>query len=223
MRAAMTSSIPQGSLEQFLFRRSHRTVMPRFRACEEISALILRSPRSGRLEGWPRARSLWPSFETALARLLRTRLRLFPEFVLAALTCAAFAGLATPSHAQAPDAQGLALKADATALCALVGKLQVIVFRYGYDPVTAEPRELEPYGVGYTRQRKVLLFGRQVKGYSKSTASGADGLPGWRNFRVDKIDKGVVNAQVSTFDPVRPAPDEHRYIAEFVCKNELVQ
>jgi hypothetical protein len=44
--------------------------------------LILRSPRSGRLEGRPpapsprqrQARSVWPSFETALARLLRTRL-----------------------------------------------------------------------------------------------------------------------------------------------------
>src|SRR5262249_15019487 len=32
---------------------------------EKNSDLILRSPRSGRLEGWPRARPcLWPSFET---------------------------------------------------------------------------------------------------------------------------------------------------------------
>ena len=146
--------------------------------------------------------------------------------------CAAFVGLSTALHAQAPSStqapaatqsDGLALKADATALCALVGKMQVIAFKYGYDPVTADPRELEPYAVGYTKQRKILLFGRQVKGYSKSTASGAEALPGWRNFRVDKIDKGVVNARVSTFDPVRPAPDEHRYITEFVCKNELVQ
>jgi hypothetical protein len=125
----------------------------------------------------------------------------------------------------APQAEGLALKADTASLCALVGKLQVIAFRYGYDPVTAEPRELEPYAVGYTRQRNVLLFGRQVKGYSKSSAAGAEAvpLPGWRNFRIDKIDKGVVNARISTFDPVRPSPDEHRYISEFVCKNELVQ
>jgi hypothetical protein len=138
--------------------------------------------------------------------------------------CAAVLGLATPSHAQDPVEQGLALKADAAALCALVGKMQVIAFKYGYDPVTAEARELEPYAVGYTKQRKVLLFGRQVKGYSKSTAGGAEAsLPGWRNFRIDKIDKGVVSARVSTFDPVRPAPDEHRYISEFVCKNELVQ
>jgi hypothetical protein len=144
---------------------------------------------------------------------------------LAALACAAFIAVSTQSDAQAPNPQpGLALKADAAALCALVGKMQVIAFRYGYDPVTAELRELEPYAVGYTKQRKVLLFGRQVKGYSKSTAaSGAEALPGWRNFRIDKIDKGMISARVSTFDPVPPDPAEHRYISEFVCKNELVQ
>jgi hypothetical protein len=142
------------------------------------------------------------------------------------LTCAAFIfAFSTTSEAQAPDAQaGLALKADPASLCAMVGKMQVIAFRYGYDPITAEPRELEPYAVGYTRQRNVLLFGRQLKGYSKSAAAtGAETLPGWRNFRIDKIDKGMVNAQVSTFDPVRPSPAEHRYISEFVCKNEFVQ
>jgi hypothetical protein len=164
--------------------------------------------------GIPQRRQDWPRAELTRA-------------ILAALTGAVFAGFPAPSYAQeqASQAQGLALKADAAALCALVGKMQVIAFRYGYDPVTAEPRELEPYAVGYTKQRKVLLFGRQVKGYSKSSAAGAEAvpLPGWRNFRIDKIDKGVVNARISTFDPVRPAPDEHRYISEFVCKNELVQ
>jgi hypothetical protein len=144
---------------------------------------------------------------------------------LAALTCAAFAAFSTRSDAEATDPPlGLALKADAAALCALVGKMQVIAFKYGYDPVTAELRELEPYAVGYTKQRKVLLFGRQVKGYSKSAAaSGAEALPGWRNFRIDKIEKGMINARVATFDPVRPDPAEHRYISEFVCKNEFVQ
>lgn len=153
------------------------------------------------------------------------RRRVRRQDLLGALTCAAFIGFAAPSSAQtpAPQADGLALKADAASLCALVGKMQVIAFRYGYDPVTAEPRELEPYAVGYTRQRNVLLFGRQVKGYSKSAASVAEALPGWRNFRLDKIDGGMVNARVATFDPVRPDPAEHRYISEFVCKNELVQ
>ena len=142
------------------------------------------------------------------------------------LVCAVSAAISMPSDAQAPapQAEGLALKADAAALCALVGKTQVIAFRYGYDPVTAELRELEPYAVGYTKQRNVLLFGRQVKGYSKSAAaSGAEALPGWRNFRIDKIEKGMINARISTFVPVRPDPAEHRYISEFVCKNELVQ
>jgi hypothetical protein len=159
----------------------------------------------------------------ATARMARQR-QGRPQAVLAALACAAFAGLAMPSRAQTPEAPSLALKADTASLCALVGKMQVIAFKYGYDPATAEPRELEPYAVGYTKQRKVLLFGRQLKGYSKSSANGAEAaLPGWQNFRIDKIDKGVVNARVSTFEPVRPASDEHRYISEFVCKNELVQ
>jgi hypothetical protein len=168
--------------------------------------------------------------------------------ILAGLTGVAFLAVATPSDAQSPNAQapngqaparpeGLVLKADAASLCALVGKMQVIAFRYGYDPVTADLRELQPYAVGYTKQHKVLLFGRQVKGYSKSAsgsaegsastegsaAGGAGGLPGWRNFRIDKIDKGMVNARVATFEPVRPDPGEHRYITEFVCKNEFVQ
>jgi hypothetical protein len=100
--------------------------------------------------------------------------------------------------------------------------MQVIAFRYGYDPATAELRELEPYAVGYTRQHHVLLFGRQVTGYSKST-DGQNALPGWRNFRIDKIDSGTVNARVKTFDPVRPSSADYRYISEFVCKNEFVQ
>jgi hypothetical protein len=164
--------------------------------------------------------------------------------ILGALTSAAPVAVATPSEAQSssqtPNTQttaqqdGLILKADAASLCALVGKMQVIAFRYGRDPATAELRELQPYAVGYTKQHNVLLFGRQMKGYSKSSAGSAadsatgspasgEGLPGWRNFRIDKIDKGVVNARTSTFEPMRPEPGEHRYITEFVCKNEFVQ
>ena len=142
-----------------------------------------------------------------------------------ALMCAAFIVLPTTSQSQALDPQslGLVLKADTASLCAMVGKMQVIAFRYGYDPVTARRRELEPYAVGYTQQRNVLLFGRQVAGYSRSAASGGDKLPGWRNFRIDKIGKGLVNARVSTFEPVRPSPREYRQITEFVCKNDFVQ
>jgi hypothetical protein len=144
---------------------------------------------------------------------------------ICALICAAFVVVSTKSESQVPSPQprSLAIKADAASLCALVGKMQVIAFKYTYDPATAEPRELEPYAVGYTQKRNVLLFGRQVKGYSKSAESGVEDLPGWRNFRIDKIKMRMVNALVSTFDPVRPDPDEHRYISEFVCKNESVR
>jgi hypothetical protein len=142
-----------------------------------------------------------------------------------ALICAALLISSTKSESQVPNpqSQSIAIKADAASLCALVGKMQVIAFKYSYDPAMAEPRELEPYAVGYTSKRNVLLFGRQVKGYSKSAESGAEDLPGWRNFRIDKIKTRMVNALVSTFDPVRPDPNEHRYISEFVCKNESVR
>jgi hypothetical protein len=137
-----------------------------------------------------------------------------------ALICAAFAVVSTTSRSQESDRQSLAVKADTASLCALVGKHQVIALKYGYDPDTAEPREIEPYAVGYTRKGNILLFGRQVKGYSKSAESGAGELPGWRNFRVDKIKTRMVNALTSTFEPIRPASDDHRSISEFACRNE---
>ena len=124
--------------------------------------------------------------------------------------------VSTKSQSQAANPQSQSIVIDAASLCALVGKMQVITFRYGYDPATAEPREWEPDGVGYTRN--ILLFGRQVKGYFKSAESGAEELPSWRNFRLDTITPGTVNALVSRFDPVRPDADEHRYISGFVCK-----
>jgi hypothetical protein len=46
-----------------------KLVMP-----EAASGLILRRPQRGRLEGWPRAHVLYPSFEThRFAMLLRMR------------------------------------------------------------------------------------------------------------------------------------------------------
>jgi hypothetical protein len=147
------------------------------------------------------------------------------QIFIGALIGVAFVAFAAKSGAQAPNPQpqSIAIKADTTSLCALVGKMQVIAFRYNYDPATADPRELELYGVGYTQKRNVLVFGRQVKGYSKSADSGAEGLPGWRNFRIDKIKLRTVNALVSTFDAIRPEPDEYRYISEFICKNDSVR
>jgi hypothetical protein len=122
-----------------------------------------------------------------------------------------------------PQAQGLVLKADTPTLCALVGKMQVLTLKYNYDPDTAAPRELEPYAVGYTRKGDVLLFGRQVKGYSKSAENGAGELPGWRNFRVDRIKMRLVNAMTATFEPVRPQPATHRTISQFMCEVSVLQ
>ena len=147
------------------------------------------------------------------------------QICILAVICCSCGFFSTISEAQVSSSQGqtISLKADAATLCALVGKMQVIILRYNYDPAGAEPRELEPYAVGYTKRRNILLFGRQVKGYSKSADSGTGDLPGWRNFRDDKIKMGVVGASGATFESVPPFANEHRFIAEFVCKNETMQ
>ena len=153
----------------------------------------------------------------AAAKSLNPRRR---HILVCALMCVTLVVVSTKSQSQAanPQSQGIAIKADAASLCALVGKMQVITFKDGCDPATAEPREWEPDGVGYTRKRNILLFGRQVKRYGKSAESGAAELPSWRNFRLDTITTGTVNALVSRFDPVRPDADEHRYISQLVGK-----
>jgi WYL domain len=138
-----------------------------------------------------------------------------------ALPALAFLALtAAPALPQAAAPQGLAIKAETAPLCALIGKQQVLALRYDYDPDTAEPRELEPYGVGYTRKGNILLFGRQVKGYSKSAEGGGGQLPGWRNFRVDRIKAGMVTALPTTFEPTRPRSGSYGPIFEFACRND---
>jgi hypothetical protein len=156
----------------------------------------------------------------ASARWARSKRRLTKW----ALVGAAIGVISAASEAQVtnPQSQPIAIKADAAPLCALVGKNQVIVFRYNYDPARAEPRVLQPYAVGYTEARKILLFGRQVKGYSKSVENGTGELPGWRNFRTDKIKKRMVNVLNSDFDLISPDADEYHFVVEFICKNEAV-
>jgi hypothetical protein len=89
---------------------------------------------------------------------------------VAALICATFGVFSTTSESQVSgaDPQEIPLKADAATLCALVGGMQVIAFRYSDDPPSADPREFEQYAVGYTRARNILVFGRQVKGYAEN-------------------------------------------------------
>ena len=112
------------------------------------------------------------------------------------------------------------IKADVESLCLAVARKQVIAFRYHYDPTGVELRVVHPYAVGHTQRRHVLLFGQQVAGYSKSQQQSADEIPGWRNFRVEKI--GAAEVQGGSFDPVKPPSDAHRAIREFVCKAETV-
>jgi hypothetical protein len=146
------------------------------------------------------------------------------ETLICLLICAVFAVISTDSKSQVsgPQSQSIAVKADIKSLCELVVKMQVIALRYYYDPATAEPRLLHPYAVGYntkSRNRNILLFGQQIKGYSLSIESGTGELPGWRNFRVDKIN--TINALNSTFKAdVYPDPKEYEFITQFACKND---
>jgi hypothetical protein len=75
---------------------------------------------------------------------------------------------------------------------------------------------------GVYSSTKHFTLGRQVKGYSKSAENGTGELPGWRNFRIDKIKMRMVNVLNSTFDPVPPDADEYHFVVEFICKNEAV-
>ena len=85
------------------------------------------------------------------------------------LMCAAVAAISTVLEAQVTgsQSQSITLKADADTLCALVGKMQVLAFRYSDDPDNEDPRQLKPYAVGYTKAGNGLLFGLQTKGIFK--------------------------------------------------------
>jgi len=138
-----------------------------------------------------------------------------------ALMCATIAAMPTGSKAQVSTSEpdGLVVKADVSTLCALIGKMQVVALKYDYDP-DMEPREIHPYAVGYTRKGNALLFGLQIKGYSKSAQGGTEKLPGWRSFRIDKI--RTLTALSSTFDPAHPNVSHSRSVLEFACSNESV-
>jgi hypothetical protein len=107
---------------------------------------------------------------------------------------------------------------DPSSLCKAVAQKRVLEIAYSYDPPDAHVRVVHPYGVGYTQKRYVLLFGRQVEGYSRSAESGGDEIPGWRNFRTDRV--RTIAARSDLFVSI-PAPSiEYRAIQEFVCRIE---
>jgi hypothetical protein len=134
-----------------------------------------------------------------------------------ALVLAVFFVLSGKSNAQV-QAQFDKVGLDPSSLCKVVAQKRVLEIAYGYDPPDAHVRVVHPYGVGYTQKRYVLLFGRQVEGYSKSAESGSDVIPGWRNFRTDRI--RAIAARNDLFVSI-PAPSiEYRAIQEFVCRIE---
>jgi len=130
-----------------------------------------------------------------------------------------FAALfALPANSENKDAtaQTITVKNDPTSLCEIVARRQVMAVTYNYDPADAQVRIVHPYAVGYSRRGNVLLFGRQVDGYSKSAAMGSDEIPGWRNFRTDKIKS--MAARTDLFEPIPAPPIEYRAIENFACK-----
>jgi predicted DNA-binding transcriptional regulator YafY len=155
-----------------------------------------------------------------LAAMRRTKLDRLRMSVVA-LICATIAAIPAASKAQVSTSEpdGLVVKADVSTLCALIGKMQVVALKYDYDP-DMEPREIHPYAVGYTRKGNALLFGLQIKGYSKSAQGGTAKLPGWRNFRIDKI--RTLTALSSTFDLAHPNIGQSGSISKFACLNDSV-
>jgi hypothetical protein len=110
----------------------------------------------------------------------------------------------------------------AAPFCKLLGYKHAIVIKLYDDPAAAEPRQVEPYAVGYSQGRDVLFFGRQVKGYSTAAESGVGALPSWRSFRMDRI-RFIANELGPAFEPILPDADEYRSISEFICKNDSVR
>jgi hypothetical protein len=135
-----------------------------------------------------------------------------------ACTLAVAALFALPARSETKDAtaQTITIKNDPTSLCEIVARREVMVVTYNYDPAGVPIRVVHPYAVGYTRHEDVLLFGRQVEGYSKSAANGSDEIPGWRNFRTDKIT--FMAERGDLFEPIPAPPTEYRAIQNFICK-----
>jgi hypothetical protein len=137
------------------------------------------------------------------------------------LICAAVAAISTSSQAQVANSrsQNAFLEPLAEGFCKVLSSMQTIDLRFEGDPVRAEARQIEPYAVGYTQERNLVLFGRQVKGYSESNEGP---MPAWRSFRVDRI-KNVANALGPAFKPLLPDANEYSSVSEFICKNESIR
>lgn len=149
------------------------------------------------------------------------RARLKPSSALSyAVVLAALFWLSATSNAQdaTSQPQETSIETDPASLCKAVAQKRVITVTYYYDPPNAQVRVVHPYAVGYTRARKILLFGRQVKGYSKSAQSDPDKIPGWRNFRTDRIK--FVAAREDSFVPIPAPSDEYGAIRNIICKVE---
>ena len=112
------------------------------------------------------------------------------------------------------------IKTDAQTLCELVAQKKTLAIKYSDDPADGEMRVLQPYGVGYTKRRSTLLFGRQISGYSKSV-QGDNPLPGWRNFTLSKIKRA--ESRGKQFSPEAVPTDAHKFITEFVCKSDVMK
>ena len=137
------------------------------------------------------------------------------------VSCALVAGsLANAQGQVTTPGTEVAVRTEISSLCEQVQKNQVLSVRYSYESASAAVREFHPYAVGYTKKKDVLLFGLQVKGYSKSAQAGESKIPDWRNFRVDRVRSIQTNGE--TFRPVRPDASELRAISQFICKNDTV-
>ena len=108
--------------------------------------------------------------------------------------------------AQASDWGGLTCEA-------IKKKYHLEIIYHQDSSIFCDPRFVEPYYLGEGRNGQLYIYAYQISGCSSS-----GGLPGWRNFRVDRIkrltiSKKRISAYDSRRDLVRVAP----YIKRTLC------
>ncbi|MES2907023.1 MAG: hypothetical protein V4691_08390 [Pseudomonadota bacterium] len=106
-------------------------------------------------------------------------------------------------------------------LCSYVKDKKELKLVYKKDPADAEARVFQPYAVGTTGKKSVLMFGYQTGGHAKTKKGKELKLPDWRNFTVKKISKLEISG--ATFETVTVPEKSHKHIKEFICKNDAVK
>jgi hypothetical protein len=125
--------------------------------------------------------------------------------IIAALLVGAAPAIAAPTEAE---------------LCAMVEKSAELKVVYKTDPAGAEVRVFDLYGVGTTSAKNLVVFGRQLSGYSPTSDGGNATLPDWRTFRVDRLTS--IEDAGTNFTATAPTAADAKLVAKWSCANPAV-